>query len=159
MKISVLAVLFILFGSGIGIAQKALYFTKVKNGKEVEMEEGTFVKVFYDETRKVKGIYTIISDSSIMVSKDTILLGQIDNIRHIESESANSGTGLIIIGGIGLLVSTIYLMDPERNIYQQVGGSAAGIGTAFIMFLGMTVRASSVHDFRRGKWMYSIQNN
>ncbi|UTW67952.1 hypothetical protein KFE94_07500 [bacterium SCSIO 12643] len=48
-------------------------------------------------------------------------------------------------------------MIPERDIYQQVGASAAGIGTAFIMFLGMTVRASSVGDFRSSKWSYSIR--
>jgi hypothetical protein len=156
MKVSVLVVVLLAFLQGVGRGQKSICFKKIKNGKELDMREGTYVRVFYGLSGMSKGMFTIISDSSIRVGGDTILLSQIDNIRYIDS--SDGGIGFLLVGGAGLLTSAICYSEANGNMFEQIGAGVIGVGAFFIFFTGIIIRASATYNFRNTKWAYSIKN-
>lgn len=156
MKVSMLVVVLLVFLQGFGYGQKSICFKKIKNGKEVEMEEGTSVRVFYGLSGMSKGMFTIVSDSSIQVGGDTILLSQIDNIRYIDRRE--NGAGFLLVGGAGLIFSAVRYSEANGNVFEQMGAGVIGAGAFFIFFSGIIMRASATFNFRHSKWVYSINN-
>lgn len=144
-----------------GSAQKGgLLVTKYKNQKSNFIKENSKIRIKSDG-RTFKGKFNALSDSTILVQADTILLSQISEIRF-KKIASQIGGGLLLLtgtyftaGGIfgvatlaaeggaeGLLIGLLVLSP------LYVGGALIATTGAFILFRGK--------KYSSANWKYKI---
>lgn len=127
MKNTILVLVLLSFATSAVNAQKGgILVTKYNNQKSKFINEDSKIRV-KSGGKTLKGEFRTLSDSTIMVNADTILLSQITEIRY-KNLSA-------LLGGGSLLLTGAYLT--AAGIYGVAMTSAEGGGIGFL--LGMVI--------------------
>lgn len=144
-------------------AQKGgLLVTKYKNQKSKFITEDSKVRI-KSGGKTLKGRFTILSDSTILVQTDTILLTQISEVRF-QKVATQFGGGLLLLAGAYLTAGGIFGV---ATIAAE-GGVGSGalliglfifsplyVGGAFIAATGILLLVKG-KKFTSSNWKYKI---
>lgn len=157
MKISGLVVVFMLFVQGLGFTQNRYLILKNKFDDSIkEISENKKVKVIYNGNMKSKGHLKIISESLILVDKDTIELSQIEVIKY-QPKIANIIGGVLVTHGVTYMFLSIIIKSTNEQRYTgYIPASALAMGSLIQIGFGIGLMNSPL-KFRKNLWKYSIR--
>lgn len=146
-----------------GLAQTGgLEFKRIQDQKTKYLQEGKKILV-KSEGKKYKGKFQIISDSTILVESDTLLLADIQDIRTKSLLSALGGGLLFAYGvyGTGAAIYGIALIVADGAELALLGGlffSSLAVGAAFIAVSGFTIMIHG-KSHKSKRWKYKTLRN
>lgn len=134
MKQIITITILLTFATWSGFAQNktGLEVKNYKSHKTIFIKDGAKVKI-REAGKKLKGNLKVISDQSIMVNSDTILLSQIQELRARTSSS--------LLGGLGMVVPGVVI--GSAAIYAVIASLAEAGGYAIISVIVFTPLAAA----------------
>lgn len=145
-----------------GIAQNraGLELRNTNSQSSVFIAEGSKISVVKDH-QNYKGLLKIVSDQSICINSDTLLINQIQEITSKSSSRKVGGTALIIPGGVltigGLTLIGVGLASSDGYGFLGVvmGAPVAAVG---ILGIYLGIKMIKGKKFSPSKWEYRIVN-
>ena len=161
MKNSILFLVLISFLElSVSAQQGGLLVTKYKNQKSKFIKEDSKIRI-KSEGKTVKGRFRTLSDSTILIQADTILLTQISEIR-VTKFSSQLGGGILLIAGTYITAGGIFGVASfaaesggEGLILALLVFSPLYVGGAFIAATGIFLLFKG-QKYAPSKWKYRI---
>lgn len=153
-----LLILFLLLGAN-SFAQPDsvhLYLVHPKNGDSIKIKQGRRIRVWKSEDDKIKGKYTIASDSTIMINNEIYPLADLNSIKCSTKEDM---FGSAVSGLLPVVLTVVGIYD-LANDTQLIGTKLFFIETG----IGLTGIAGCTYGFLYGRqrkiakgWRYAIK--
>ena len=133
-----------------------LYLVHPKNGDSIKIKQGRRIRVWEAEGDKIKGKYTIESDSTIKINNE---IYQLDNLKSIKCSTKEDMFGSSVAGLLPVVLTVLGIYDLSNNtllIGQRLFFIETGLGLGGIAASTYGILYGRQRKIEKG-WKYAIK--
>lgn len=147
------------------VANKVIIAKNSRTDKQFIISPSKSIEVSYlkdDRSAKIKGMYQVLSDSTISINQNEIQLSQIESIKSNSIYTTASGSTILSAGVISIVGGIIIASSGGTDDILEVVLSLVGFGGIMLgaILLVSGIAITSIKDKRETKydWVFSITN-